>query len=97
MRLVKLPFKILAFPLMLLLGTLGLTMKLVINLSCYIIGPFMSFLIGCIIYSIVMQLWIQTTILAILLLGCVVILFGASWMIVFLEDVNGRVTDFVHG
>ena len=97
MRLVKLLFKILALPVMLVLGTLELTMKLLTNLSCYIIGPFMLFLVGCGVYAIVMQLWSQATILAVLLLGCVLVLFGASGLIVFLEDVNGMVSDFVHG
>ena len=97
MKLVKLPFKILALPAMLLLGTLGMIVKLAINLSCYVIGPFMLFLIGCIVYAIVVQLWSQAAILVVLLLGCILVLFSASWLIVFLEDVNGKVTDFVHG
>lgn len=96
MRLVKLPFKILALPVMLVLGALGLIVKLATNLSCYIVGPFMLFLVGCGIYAIVMQLWNQVAILAVLLLGCVVMLFGASWLIVFLESVNGKLADFVH-
>lgn len=97
MRLVKLPFKILALPVMLALGALGLIAKLATNLSCYIVGQFMLFLVGCGIYAIVMQLWNQVAILAVLLLGCVVMLFGASWLIVFLEDTTGRVVDFVRG
>ena len=97
MKLVKLPFRILALPVMLFLGTLGMIVKLAINLSCYIIGPFMLFLIGCIVYAIVMQLWSQTAILVVLLLGCALVVFGASWLIVFLEDVNGKVIAFVHG
>ena len=96
MKLVKLPFKILALPVILVLGTLGLFAKLATNLSCYIVGPFMLFLGGCCVYSIVMQLWSQLAILVVLLLGCVVMLFGASWLIVFLESVNGRLADFVY-
>ena len=96
MKLVKLPFKILVLPVMLVLGVLGVIAKLATNLSCYIVGPFMLFLVGCGIYTIVMQLWNQVAILAVLLLGCVGMLFGASWLIVFLESVNGRLADFVH-
>ena len=96
MKLVKLLFKILALPVMLVLGALGLFAKLVTNLSCYIVGPFMLFLGGCCVYAIVMQLWNQLAILAVLLLGCVVMLFGASWIIDFLESANGRIADFVH-
>ena len=43
------------------------------------------------------MLWNQLAILAVLLLGCVVMLFGASWIIVFLESVTDRLSDFVHG
>ena len=96
MNLVKLPFKILALPVMLVLGVLGLIAKLATNLSCYIVGPFMLFLGGCCVYAIVMQLWNQLAILAVLLLGCVVMLFGASWINVFLESAASRISIFVY-
>ena len=95
MKLVKLPFKILALPVMLVLGSLGLIAKLVTNLSCYIVGPFMLFLGGCCVYTIVMQLWNQLAILVVLLLGCVVMLFGASWLIIFFENMTGRMAGFI--
>ncbi len=97
MKLVKLPIKILALPVMFVLGALGLIAKLATNLSCYIVGPFMLFLGGCCVYAIVMQLWNQLAILAVLLLGCVIMLFGASWIIVFLESTTGRLLDYVRG
>lgn len=96
MKLVKLPFKILALPVMLVLGALGLIAKLATNLSCYIVGPFMLFLGGCCVYAIVMQLWSQLAILVVLLLGCVVMLFGASWIIVILENMNDRLLSFIY-
>lgn len=96
MKLVKLPFKILALPVMLVLGALGLIAKLATNLSCYIIGPFMLFLGGCCVYAIVMQLWNQLAILVVLLLGCMVLLFCASGMIVFLKNVTDKMADFIY-
>lgn len=96
MKLVKLPFKILALPVMLVLGALGLIAKLATNLSCYIIGPFMLFVGGCCVYAIVMQLWNQLAILVVLLLGCMVLLFCASGMIVFLENVTDKMADFIY-
>ena len=95
MRLAKLPFRILALSIILVLGALGLIAKLTATLSCYVVGPFSLFLIGCCIYSIIMQRWSQLAILAVLLLGCVVILFCASWIIVFLESTTDRLFDFV--
>lgn len=97
MKLVKLPLKILVLPVMLVFGALRLIAELTTNLSCYFIGPFMLFLGGCCVYSIVMQRWSQLAILAVLLLGCVVILFSSSWIIVFLESATGRLFDFVRG
>ena len=96
MKLVKLPFKIFALPVMLVFGALLLIVKLATNLSCYIVLTFMLFLSSCCVYAIVMRLWSQLGILAVLLLGCVVMLFGASWIIVFLENTTGRLSDFVH-
>lgn len=95
MRFMKLLFKVMALPVLLIFALLGLAAKMVTNLSCYVIGPFMLFLIGCCIYTIVMQMWNQFIILAVLLLGCVAILFGASWIIVSLEDTTGRLVDFI--
>lgn len=88
-------FKILTIPVLLVFALLGLLAKSVTNLSCYVIGPFMLFLLGCCVYTIVMQLWSQLIILMVLLLGCVAILFGASWIIVFLEDTTGRLVSFI--
>lgn len=94
-RLVKLPLKILALPVMLVFGMLGMIAKMVTNLSCYIMGPFMLFLIGCCVYTIVLHLWSQLAILTMLLLGCVVALFGASWIIGSLESTTDRLLDYI--
>ena len=70
-------------------------MKLLVNLSSYVLGPFVLFLIGCSIYTIFQSAWNQFLILAILLLACVLTLFCASWVIATLEDVNDRLKSFV--
>lgn len=55
----------------------------------------MLFLIGCAIYTIIQSAWNQLLILAIMLIACVLALFGASWVIVTLEDVSTRLKIFV--
>ncbi len=90
MRLMKGVLKIAVFPLILVLGALSVIAKVVTNLSCYIVGPFMLFLAGCMVYTMVMQMWNQVAILAVLLVGCFVLLFGAAWVIVTLEDIMQR-------
>lgn len=96
MRFVKISIRIFVFPVMLVLSLLGVIVKLATNLSCYIVGPFMLFLGGCCIYAIAMQLWSQLAILIVLLLACVVMLFGASWIIVILENMNDRLLSFIY-
>lgn len=51
MKLVKLPLKLLALPIILILMAVVLLVKLVTNLSAYVMGPLMLFILGCGIYS----------------------------------------------
>ena len=87
--------KILAVVLIVPVVVFMFMMKLLVNLSSYVLGPFMLFLIGCSIYTISQSAWNQLLILVILLLACVLALFCASWVIVSLEDVNSRLRSFV--
>lgn len=93
--LLKFLLKILAVLLIVPIVSFMLMMKLLVNLSSYVLGPFMLFLIGCSIYTIFQSSWNQLLILVILLLACVLVLFCASWIIVTLEDVNSRLRSFV--
>lgn len=95
MMLLKFLLKIVAVVLIVPVIVFMLVMKLLVNLSSYVLGPFMLFLIGCSIYTIFHNAWNQLLILVILLLACVLALFCASWIIVTLEDVNSRLKNFV--
>lgn len=90
MMLLKFLLKIVAVVLIVPVVVFMLVMKLLVNISSYVLGPFMLFLIGCSIYTIFQSAWNQLLILVILLLACVLALFCASWIIVTLEDVNSR-------
>ena len=46
-KLIKLPLKLLALPLILILMAAALLVKLVTNLSAYVMGPLMLFILGC--------------------------------------------------
>lgn len=46
MKLIKLPFKLLALPIILILMAAALLVKLVTNLSAYVMGPLMLFILG---------------------------------------------------
>ena len=54
-KLIKLPFKLLALPLILILMTAVILVRMVTNLSAYIVGPLMLFILGFGIYSAVQQ------------------------------------------
>lgn len=95
MMLLRFLLKIVAVVLIVPVVLFMLMMKLFVNFSSYVLGPFMLFLIGCSIYTIFQSAWNQLLILVILLLVCVLALFYASWVIVTLEDVNNRLRSFV--
>ena len=95
MMFLKFLLKIVAVVLIVPVVLFMLMMKLLVNLSSYVLGPFMLFLIGCSIYTIFQSSWNQLLILAILLLACVLALFCASWVIVTLEGVNDRLRSYV--
>ena len=96
MRIFRVIFKILALPLMLFLAIVRVLFNLCANLSCYVLGPLMLFILGCGIYTIVKQLWSQTFLLALMEAGCLLFLFGAGYVIVLLEDWGRSLGEFIH-
>lgn len=95
MMLVKFLLKVLAIVVIVPVYILMMAVKLLVNLSSYVLGPLMLFLVGCAIYTIIQSAWNQLFILSIMLTACVLALFSASWVIVTLEDVNDRLKTFV--
>ena len=77
MKFIKLPFKLLALPIILILMAAALLIKLVTNLSAYVMGPLMLFILGCGIYSAVQQMWTSVAILVVLEILCVAAMFFA--------------------
>ena len=71
MRLLKLPLKLLALPLMLALYTLHIIGKLASNLTAYVVGLFMLVVLACGIYQVCVRDWLN-----------VAILFGDGWSVV---------------
>lgn len=97
MKLIKLPFKLIAYFLIAIIGLTMLMIKTLINLSAYILGPFMLFLMGCCIFVIVKGFWTQLIILGTLLVLCILTLFCAVWILIFLETVNDNLKGFARG
>lgn len=95
MKIIKLPFKLIAYILIAIVCILTLIVKVLVNLSTYVLGPFMLFLIGCCIFVIVKGFWSQLLILGTLLTFCVLSLFCAAWILIFLEPANDNLKGFV--
>lgn len=95
MKLTKLPFKLIAYLLIVIVCVLTLIVKVLVNLSTYVLGPFMLFLIGCCIFVIIKGFWSQLFILGILLVLCTLSLFCAAWILIFFETVNDNLKGFV--
>lgn len=95
-KLLKLPLKLLALPLILILMTAVILVKLATNLSAYVMGPLMLFILGCGIYSAVQQMWTSVAILAVLEILCVAALFFAVMVEMTLEGMRDSLVSFVH-
>ena len=95
MKLIKLPLKILALPLIVMIKLVCIITKVVTHLTCYIISPVMI-LVGIILLVMLSQerwtdVWACGAIEGI----CLVALFGVTWMIANMEDLNRLLLKFV--
>ena len=91
MKFIKLPFKLLALPIILILMVAALLVKLVTNLSAYVMGPLMLFILGCGIYSAVQQMWTSVAILVVLEILCVAAMFFAVvilWWALYIHKIK---------
>lgn len=95
-KLIKLPFKLLALPLILILMTVVILVKMVTNLSAYVMGPLMLFMLGFGIYSAVKQMWSSVAILAVLEILCVAAMFFAVMIETILDEITDSLIGFVH-
>ncbi|MCD7866169.1 MAG: hypothetical protein LUG54_09255 [Clostridiales bacterium] len=95
MRLIKLPFKMLAVIAVLALTILILIAKLINRLSSFVMGLLLLVLIGCALYCVFQSRWQDLAILA--GMGMVVVVFLAliSCAEVFAEKCRGSLGAFI--
>ena len=77
LALIKLPFKLLSLPLMIVCASLSLLAKLCSNLSGYILSPLILFVFGCGVYTVIAQQWNQVLLLGMIELLFISALFGS--------------------
>ena len=59
MKLIKIPFKIIAMPLIAFIRLICFVAKTAANISCYILGPIMFITFGIIIWMAIAQNWLS--------------------------------------
>lgn len=96
MRLLKLPLKLLALPLMLILYTLHTIGKLASNLSAYVVGLFMLVVLACGIYQVCVHDWMNVAILFGVEAVCVALQFSAMFLVELAGEWAGSLGAFLH-
>jgi len=92
MFLLKLLLKVLFLPVMLVLFVLRVLVKIGIELSSIIVGGLILIVFGCIIYSIIQQMWPSMWILIAMEAALVMICFGAGLIEGLLEIAQERLS-----
>ena len=92
MFLLKLLLKVLLLPVMLVLFVLRVLVKIGIELSSIIVGGLILIVFGCIIYSIIQQMWPSMRILIAMEAALVMICFGAGLIEGLLEIAQERLS-----
>ena len=95
MRLLKLPLKLLALPLMLALYTLHIIGKLASNLSAYVVGLFMLVVLACVIYQVCWD-WLNAAILFGVEAVCVALQFSVMFLVELAGEWAGSLGAFLH-
>ena len=96
MRLLKLPLKLLALPLILALYTLHIIGKLASNLSAYVVGLFMLVILACGIYQVCVREWLNVAILFGVEAVCVALQFSAMLLVELAGEWAGSLGAFLH-
>lgn len=95
MKVVKMILKVALLPVIAVLWVADLLANMLLTVGSYVLGPLMFFILFCGIYTVVKQLWNQTLLLALIEGFCVLVFFGAGWLIIMLEDVKERLMNCV--
>ena len=95
MKLMKIPFKILAIPFIAVIWFVCFMAKAVTHISCYVVGPFMLLVGIILIVMMTKSRWKDVAICGGIEAFCMIALFGVTWMIANMEDLNALLIRFV--
>lgn len=96
MSVIRLILKVLSLPLIVITALAGAVMKLLANLSAYIAGPVLVFIVICDVYSLIMQNWRDVFLLTLIGAGLFGLYLCAGILIGLVEDARDGLTGFLH-
>lgn len=92
---VKIILKLIALPVLLALGIVCLLAKIAFELSSFLIGALILYIIGCCIYCVFQSLWLQLA----LLVGIGLAVYAALFLFVVFqeigESIKGNLREFI--
>lgn len=92
----KLILKVLALPLLFVVTLLCIIGKLVEHLSSLVVGLFLLFTGGCIVFCLIKAMWLQVAILTVSGLLGFLLLFATLWLLMQIEALQGYLGEFLH-
>ena len=91
----KIILKLIALPVLLVLGLVCLLAKIAFELSSFFIGALILYIIGCSIYCVFQSLWLQLA----FLVGIGLAIYAALFLFVVFqeigESIKGNLRDFI--
>ena len=94
MWLLKLPFKILALPVILLLGVFWVLGKIMTNLSAFVVGIFMLFIFLVGVFCAFQGQWGNVAFLIGVEVACLVLQYGAMMIVDISGSIKGALVGF---
>lgn len=95
MMVLKIIKKVVLLPAILILQIVDIIANLALNIGSYLMGPLMFFVFGCLVYSVIRQMWNHTFLLTLIEIGCVLVFFGAGSVLVLIEDVKKKLIRYL--
>lgn len=86
---VKIILKLIALPVLLVLGVVCLLAKIAFELSSFFIGALILYIIGCSIYCVFQSLWLQLA----LLVGIGLAVYAALFLFVVFQEIGENIKE----
>ena len=96
MFMIRLILEVLSLPLIAIAALVSLFLRLITNLSAYVAGPFLIFIIICDLYSLVMRSWRDVFLLTLIGAALFGVYLCAGILIGLIDDARDGLSGFLH-